>query len=215
MQQIEVALTVEQWNGKIFIFDDNAGNLFYSEKPASEHSVRTPATQKGNKLILAIGVCEFHDFVFKEADVGHTGRIEPAHNIPALSDDTYPVGAAEGSWKIKSVNKMAMYENSTKEVYENSMKEIATLFDSVLMKLVEANLHIREGEKAGVPRTDPLFFPKGIELIYISLKVGDKTGVTFAVAGPNAKYPEKKESNVAVTGAGSCGTSDLSSSMAS
>jgi hypothetical protein len=105
MRQIEVGIAVEQWNGKVFIFNDNVGNLFYSEKPASEKSMRIPVKQKGNKLILSLQECEFLDFVFKEVDIDHTGRIEPALQISGLSDDTYPRGAAEGSWKIISINK--------------------------------------------------------------------------------------------------------------
>ncbi|SEA65855.1 hypothetical protein [Nitrosospira multiformis] len=77
------------------------------------------------------------------------------------------------------------------ETYESVANEAGKLFEKSLTRLVEANLQILQ--KEDVQREVPLFFPKGIELIYMSFKLGDKTELTFAIAGPNAKFPPNKE----------------------
>jgi hypothetical protein len=83
------------------------------------------------------------------------------------------------------------------ETYESVANEASILFDRALTKVVEANLQVQQGNE---PRTGPLFFPKGIELIYMSLNVGGKIELTFSIAGPDAKYPGKKESAMTITG---------------
>jgi hypothetical protein len=40
-----------------------------------------------------------------------------------------------------------------------------------------------EGAKAAVARDTPLFFPKGIELILLTFKIGDKINITLKISG--------------------------------
>jgi hypothetical protein len=76
--------------------------------------------------------------------------------------------------------------------------EIVSLLTRCLDKVTHASNAVapRDGDPPG-----RLFFPAGIELIYIKFNLG-KADVTFALAGPNAKYPASTSvtANSAVVG---------------
>jgi hypothetical protein len=68
--------------------------------------------------------------------------------------------------------------------------EVLRLIARCLEKVTHANNAAarRDGDPPG-----RLFFPAGIELIYVTFKIGKAADVTFALAGPNAKYPKPAE----------------------
>jgi hypothetical protein len=78
------------------------------------------------------------------------------------------------------------------ETYQSVAAEAGDLLEKTLIKLAEATLKVSQEQPE---RTVPLFFPKGIELVYLSFKVGDKIELALAIAGPDAKYPPKSASD--------------------
>ena len=81
------------------------------------------------------------------------------------------------------------------ETYENLATEAGNLLEKTILKLAEANLKASQEQ---IERTTPLFFPKGIELIYLTFKVGEKNELTLAIAGPDAKYPSRNEPGMTI-----------------
>jgi hypothetical protein len=77
------------------------------------------------------------------------------------------------------------------KVSENKVaNEIVSMVTKCLDKVSQANQEV--ADQKGDPHKR-LFFPAGIELIYVKLHFGKEAGVTFALAGPNAKYPKDTE----------------------
>ncbi len=76
--------------------------------------------------------------------------------------------------------------------------EVVSLVERCLKKVVDANnaVALRDGDPPA-----RLLFPAGIELIYVKFNIG-KTILTFALAGPNAKYPASTAvtANAAIVG---------------
>lgn len=65
--------------------------------------------------------------------------------------------------------------------------EVVSLVARCLEKVTQANMAV--AHEVGDPPAR-LFFPSGIELIYVKFQIGRTADVTFALAGPNAKYPK-------------------------
>jgi|HubBroStandDraft_5_1064220.scaffolds.fasta_scaffold02022_11 hypothetical protein len=97
------------------------------------------------------------------------------------------------------------------EINEKMMSdEIVRLVTRCLDKVTHANntVALREGDPPG-----RLFFPAGIELIYVKFKIGTTADITFAIAGPKATFPTSTavSENSAIVGDGS-GTQGISTS---
>jgi hypothetical protein len=55
------------------------------------------------------------------------------------------------------------------------------MFEEIIDRLVKANLEYSKGVKES--QQGRLFFPNGIELLYLKFKVGDNIDISFASAG--------------------------------
>lgn len=75
-------------------------------------------------------------------------------------------------------------------------EQARNLFDSAIDKIARASEQARKS--TGDPATPRLFFPNGIEVIYLKFKVGDKIDIALTIAGKDApiKVPALVSSSV-------------------
>ena len=88
------------------------------------------------------------------------------------------------------------------EIYKNVAQEATTLIQKTLDKLASAGGALVSKEGDGGVR---LFFPEGIELIYVHFKVGTTVDLTVAIAGEKAKYPDPAHPGINSTDARTLG----------
>jgi hypothetical protein len=69
---------------------------------------------------------------------------------------------------------------------QSATDEVVSLVARCLEKVMDANKAVVYGEGDPPGR---LFFPRGIEVVYVRFKINMQTDITFALSGPDAKYP--------------------------
>ncbi len=63
-------------------------------------------------------------------------------------------------------------------------EQVRNLFDAAIDKIVRAS--VQGSKSADDPAKPRLFFPNGIEVIYLKFKVGDKIDIALTIAGKDA-----------------------------